>query len=692
MDYEKLKSHQTVLLDLYTSLSETYKEEGNEIDSELKAMQENIAAEKFLLAIVGEVKAGKSTFINALLGEAMLPFDTLQATSEIVEIHQSQKKEVQVTFANGTTQVVEDDPETPENEAVPFLKKIASVNEEYRDIPIVQVNKFLIDHYSEKEGKAVFEESDLENFVSDSKLENIHNLSEEEFGNKIRKYIEKNISCDEIPERITLGYPHIFSEFKHFRIVDTPGINAIGGIEDQTKEFINQADAVIYLHKAGQQESTALRDALENELPERVKDRLILVLTHRSQYFYPGENEHKRILKQTEKLYPVIGSDNIFFVDSLTDLHLKGLYDKSMEEIRDTRRKDPQLRSLTADCVDVADGDKYALLDLLEAQANFTEIRERITRDAQDSASTQMKDFAEAMREEYEIIDDIIKAKIEPLRMKYKDPQSFSSDIQKQKDEINRMRVDYSKFTDELREDFSPSDMNNRYYQKIDQITDNCINKINKKEFNSGSHTQKTVKDYVDKLEGDHGDEMTKFVDSLQNDFKKRTADRNIEMQSDYSITVPKISVRSVWGEALNTANKKIETQVSKVGSDRGLFSKVLHLITFDLFKDDENVKKEIRKTLPQQLWMEITSRIVPELIEHKTRLQENIDHLINDFCNRYQCKFNAQLQNREQYIEELNLKKKTNEELKNELSCLEEEKKMINDNIQRCMRVGGEL
>ena len=692
MDYEKLKSHQTVLLDLYTSLSETYKEEGNEIDSELKAMQENIAAEKFLLAIVGEVKAGKSTFINALLGEAMLPFDTLQATSEIVEIHQSEKKEVQVTFANGTTQVVEDDPETPENEAVPFLKKIASVNEEYRDIPIVQVNKFLIDHYSEEEGKAVFEESDLENFVSDSKLENIHNLSEEEFGNKIRKYIEKNISCDEIPERITLGYPHIFSEFKHFRIVDTPGINAIGGIEDQTKEFINQADAVIYLHKAGQQESTALRDALENEIPERVKDRLILVLTHRSQYFYPGENEHERILKQTEKLYPVIGSDNIFFVDSLTDLHLKGLYEKSMEEIRDTRRKDPQLRSLTADCVDVADGDKYALLDLLEAQANFTEIRERITRDAQDSASTQMKDFAEAMREEYEAIDDIIKAKIEPLRMKYKDPQSFSSDIQKQKDEINRMRVDYSKFTDELREDFSPSDMNNRYYQKIDQITDTYINKINKKEFNSDSYTQKTVKDYVDKLEEDHGDEMTKFVNSLQNDFKKRTADRNIEMQSDYSITVPKISVRSVWGEALNTANKKIETQVSKVGSDRGLFSKVLHLITFDLFKDDENTKKEIRKTLPQQLWIEITSRIVPELIEHKTRLQENIDHLINDFCDRYQCKFNTQLQNREQYIEELNIKKKTNEELKNELSCLEEEKKMINDNIQRCIRVGGEL
>ena len=207
-------------------------------------------------------------------------------------------------------------------------------------------------------------------------------------------------------------------------------------------------------------------------------------------------------------------------------------------------------------------------------------------------------------------------------------------------------------------------------------MIDRYLNKINKKEFNPDSHTEKTVEDYMDKLGEDYGDEMTKFVDSLQKDFKKRTADRNIEMQSDYSITVPKISVRSVWGEALNTANKKIETQVSNVGSDRGLFRKALHFITFNIFKDDENRKKEIRKTRPQQLSMEITSRIVPELTTHKTRLQENIDDLINYFCNRYQSEFNAQLQKREQYIEELNIKKKTNEELKNELSCLEEEKK----------------
>ena len=693
MDYKELKAHRTVLLDLYKSLGKALEIESDEIPESIKQSRENIAEEKFLLAIVGEVKAGKSTFINAILGEAILPYDTLQATSEIVEIYHSDKKEVQVTFANGKTQAVEDDPQTPENEAVPFLKKIASINEEYRGIPIVQVNRFLIDHYSEAKGKAVFEKSELEYFISDPDLENIYKLETEEFRDKIRKYIVENISCDEIPERVTLGYPHEFSAFKHFRIVDTPGINAIGGIENQTKKFIKHADAVIYLHHAKQLESKALRNALENELPERVKDRLVLVLTHRSEKFYPGEDEHERILEETQRLYPEIGSDDIFFVDSLTELYLKAFYGKSMDEINAMRRQDVQLRRLTSDCVEVADGNENDLLDLLEAQSNFTQIRERIEKDAQNSASIQMKDFADAIQEEYEVLDNNIRAKIEPLKKNYRDPQSFASDIQKQKNEIETMRRDYNKFTSELREEFSPHDMNSGYYHKIDQVVNNYINKVNNKKFNSDHHTKKAVEAYVEKLlYEDFSDTMTRFIDSLKADFKKRIADRNIEAQSDYSITVPIISLGSIWDTALDAANKKIKKQVDKVDNDRGFFSGLFHLVTLFVFDDSDEKKAKIRKTLPQQLWKEMQSPIVNQLVTNKTELQESIDQLINNFCDRYQGKFNGKLLKRKQYMEQLEKGKKTNEELEVEIASLLAEKKTIEDNTKMCIKIKGEL
>ena len=360
-------------------------------------------------------------------------------------------------------------------------------------------------------------------------------------------------------KEVALGYPIEFLQSKHFKIVDTPGINAIGGIEDQTKNFINQADAVIYLHKAGGQESRALRNALENELPERIKKRLILVLTHGSQ---KDEDERERILEATKGYYPGIGTDNIFLVDSLTELYLREFYGKTMDEVRAIRKRkeNSQIRRLTADCFEVAEGDINEFLDLLEAQANFDEIRKRIERDAQNSASIQMKDFATDLKEEYEVLDNNISARIESLRKKYRNPQTFALEIQKHKDETVRMRRDYNKFTAELGEEFNPQDINNRYYQEIDQIVKGYIAKVNGKKFDSASNTLNTVESYVKKLAEDFGDEMTQFADSLKADFQETIEKKAVGIQSGYSITVPKISVRIVW----ESAKKEAEYNIAK--------------------------------------------------------------------------------------------------------------------------------
>lgn len=689
MNYKQLAGHRTVLLDLYTSLHAGLGKEGKHIDAGLRAAQKNIEAEKFLLAIVGEVKAGKSTFINALLGEAILPYEALQATSEIIEIDKSDKKEVRVSFANGTEQVVEDDLRTPENETVPFLKKIAAVKDEYRDIPVVQVNKFLMDRYSDRSKKAVFSEKELRDFIDDPELENVHNLEKEAFARKIRQYVQSNISCAEIPKTVALGYPIEFLQSKHFKIVDTPGINAIGGIEDQTKNFINQADAVIYLHKVGQQESIALRNALENVIPERVKGRLILVLTHRSQI---DEDERERILDATKRYYPEIGADNIFLVDSLTELYLRKFYGKTTDEVRAIRKKNSQIRRLTADCFEMAEGDINEFLDLLEEQANFAEIRKRIERDAQKSASIQMKQFATGLKEEYEVLDNNISARIEPLRKKYRDPQTFALDVQKHKDETERMRRDYNEFTYELREEFNPQVINNRYYREIDQIVKGYIAKVNDKEFDSG-YSADPVESYMGKLAEDFGDEMTKFVNSLEAGFKKKIEERAVGVKSDYSITVPKISVRSVWESALNVANRQIEARVDELDASKGFGYYLGSILTLGFYALHHSDKKgQIWASLPQEAWGNIKPKLIAHFTNSLTHLQEEINMLINDFCDRYKRQFDKELQVRQEFMESLKRKKTTNEELRAEISSLKAEKKTFEDNIKKCTQIAGEL
>ena len=73
---------------------------------------------------------------------------------------------------------------------------------------------------------------------------------------------------------------------------------------------------------------------------------------------------------------------------------------------------------------------------------------------------------------------------------------------------------------------------------------ENFRGKVNRKNFNPDKHTVKDVGFYVEKLAEEFDDEMTKFFDSLKADFQKTIEERAVGIQSDYSITVPKILVR----------------------------------------------------------------------------------------------------------------------------------------------------
>lgn len=67
---------------------------------------DKIADEHFEVAIVGEFKRGKSTLINALLGQEVLPADVLPATATLNRVTYSQVPYVMVEYKNGTTERV----------------------------------------------------------------------------------------------------------------------------------------------------------------------------------------------------------------------------------------------------------------------------------------------------------------------------------------------------------------------------------------------------------------------------------------------------------------------------------------------------------------------------------------------------------------------------------------------------------
>ena len=78
---------------------------------------------------------------------------------------------------------------------------------------------------------------------------------------------------------IKLGFP-LKKEFEEVRIVDTPGVNAIGGVQDITFDYLHEADAIIFLHSVEDAiESKSFQDFTKGVASTRSNEVMFLVLT-----------------------------------------------------------------------------------------------------------------------------------------------------------------------------------------------------------------------------------------------------------------------------------------------------------------------------------------------------------------------------------------------------------------------------
>ncbi len=74
------------------------------IMQELKELQQDIDKDFFTVVVLGEFKRGKSTFVNAMLGQELLPADVLPTTSTINALMYDQKQLVEVVYQDGTVE------------------------------------------------------------------------------------------------------------------------------------------------------------------------------------------------------------------------------------------------------------------------------------------------------------------------------------------------------------------------------------------------------------------------------------------------------------------------------------------------------------------------------------------------------------------------------------------------------------
>ena len=299
--------------------------------SDIRGKVERVKADRFTIIIAGESKSGKSTFINAYLGVELLPMDVKQCTSAIVEIKYGKLFAVKATYADGRVAEI-----TDETKAREFLKKNAALDDDYRDIPVPTINSEILVKSglrSMKKGTEIrISNAEVEAMLDspEVKAANIHHIPD--YNEKIKHYIQsRKHKWKDIVIKIVVTFP-FSDDLRGIEIIDSPGVCARGGVSEITSQYIEHADAVIFLKPViGQSlESEQFNQFMENVSVARNRNALFLVLTHIAT---KNDADIRRLEEEAYKQFSSkLDKRSILLVDSKAELFAKRFSD--VEDIK----------------------------------------------------------------------------------------------------------------------------------------------------------------------------------------------------------------------------------------------------------------------------------------------------------------------------------------------------------------------
>lgn len=437
-DEEKYSHYKKEALSLY----EEYKKAlGEEVDSKIEEEAKAIEEEIFNIMVLGEAKSGKSTFINAYLRKEILPMDELQCTSAIIEIKHGEEIKLIATTADGNKKE-----ENGLEEVSKFLKEEAAIDDNYREIPTTTINNELI----RKKGR--IDDEDIKEFLEAVKK---YKLAPEKYNNLIRNYIkEKKDKWGEIITKINITYP--LSEMKDYTLVDSPGVGAVGDLGETTGNYIEKANAIIFVKSLQTFELKSFFEYLQTIISKRSKDFLFLVFTRISDENPRGLERRKE--KAIERFGEYINKDKILFVDSKIQLFLnKAVKLGTVEEIDkffDELDEKGENFDAAETCWNRAKGNFDIFKENMEKKSNFDKVFEAIRKFALKANFQRLKEFLEVIQKTYVSKKAILSDQIELLQKDFKSPEEFEKEIDKITEEIDKIFVKVNEGVYAIKKDY----------------------------------------------------------------------------------------------------------------------------------------------------------------------------------------------------------------------------------------------
>ena len=431
----------------------------------------------FTLAVVGKMSAGKSTFINAFLGKNILPTGHFQTTAILTKIEHAEKESIKIIYGDDQERTFSDGIEGQ-------LKQYVAIKEKYNDLPLNYINEKIIIGWDKKE------------ICSPDVIKDMEAISREKVDrNLLEEYIKEHPKSKSAKE-VTVRCPFP-EDCIGWRIVDTPGVGAIGGFDLETTKFLtaklknggNNVDAIIFLHKGnGNIEDKDTNDFVKNtfnNLSDDVKKRVFFVITHTASDDYrDNKDAYMRRAKSLFKDRYGIKEDRLLEIDSLMEILIRYINQENKDAQSLLESKTVPDSSWNEEvwkkCRTLLRGIKYSLKDdginvnnesiLERAQewSGFNKFRKILNKFVKTEKTNAFEDFLDTIDED---IEEAIKGKENDKR----NLQDGAEKIKKQIEKLEYVKLNIQEELGKIRQEFSQDNVSKRFDFVEERIQEHII-------------------------------------------------------------------------------------------------------------------------------------------------------------------------------------------------------------------------
>ena len=241
----------------------------------LEILREKVLSDRFKVMVIGNFKSGKSTFINALLGERVLPAYAVPCTAVINEVKWGAEKQAVLHFRNPLPEKL---PSTLSAKTLDYIRRSGGKTAPPMNVPVEDLEEYVV--------------------IPDPARPQQESVAETPY------------------DRVELSWPLEICR-NGVEIIDSPGLNEHTTREKVTVDYLSRADAVLFvmtsLALAGQSEINFIEFNLRGSGHED-----IFFICNRFDQLDSGHEQDRVRRFATERLTPLtnLGGKGIYFISA----------------------------------------------------------------------------------------------------------------------------------------------------------------------------------------------------------------------------------------------------------------------------------------------------------------------------------------------------------------------------------------